>query len=39
MPEVASVPAKLIVSEWLYQPLWSGPREGLAPVTWGAVAS
>ena len=39
IPEVASVPAKEIVSAWLYQPAWSGPREALAPVTVGAVAS
>ena len=39
MPDVASVPAKVIVSVWLYQPLRSGQREALAPVTCGAVAS
>jgi hypothetical protein len=39
IPEVASVPANVIVSVWLYQPFLSGDRDGLAPVTCGAVAS
>jgi hypothetical protein len=38
MPEMASVPAKLTVSTWLYQPFESGLREGVA-VTVGAVPS
>ena len=39
IPEVASLPVKPTVSAWLYQPLESGGRDGLAPVTCGAVAS
>ena len=39
MPEVASVPAKATPTGWLNQPLASVGRAGLAPVTWGAVAS
>ena len=39
IPEVESAPVKAIESAWLYQPLWSGPREAFAPVTVGAVAS
>jgi hypothetical protein len=39
IPDIASAPLKLTVSVWLYQPLWSGPRDALAPVTCGAVAS
>ena len=38
MPEVASVPAKLTESAWLYQPFESGLREGVA-VTTGLVSS
>src|SRR4029453_14236877 len=38
MPEVPSVPAKPIVSAWLYQPFESGAREGVA-VTTGPVPS
>ena len=38
-PEVGSLPVKASVSEWLYQPFESGPRDGTAPVTLGAVAS
>src|SRR4029453_13862355 len=38
MPEVPSVPAKPIVSAWLYQPFESGAREGGA-VTTGPVES
>ena len=38
IPEVASVPLKLTVNEWLYQPFESGLREGVA-VTAGAVSS
>jgi hypothetical protein len=38
MPEVASVPVNVTVSEWLYQPFRSGLREGVA-VTPGAVLS
>ena len=38
MPAVASVPAKLTVSEALYQPFASGARPGVAVVC-GAVAS
>jgi hypothetical protein len=37
-PEVASLPLKVTVSAWLYQPLRSAPREAVA-VTCGAVAS
>jgi hypothetical protein len=37
-PEVASVPVKVTGSAWLYQPFWSGPREGVADTT-GAVLS
>jgi hypothetical protein len=39
MPEVASVPRQLIVTGWLYQPLWSGPRENFAVTPVGGVAS
>src|SRR5215831_19136182 len=38
MPEVASLPEKLTVKAWLYQPLRSAARSGVA-VTVGAVAS
>jgi hypothetical protein len=38
MPEVASVPAKVTASPWLYQPLSSVGRAGDA-VACGAVAS
>ncbi len=37
-PDVASAPAKLTVSAWLYQPFASAPREGSA-VTCGLVPS
>ena len=37
-PEVASVPAQLIVTEWLYQPFTSAPRPAEA-VAAGAVSS
>ena len=37
-PDVASVPKKLTISGWLYQPFASAGREGEA-VTCGAVAS
>jgi hypothetical protein len=39
MPEVPSVPLKLMPTGWLYQPFESGPRLGDPPVTVGAVAS
>jgi hypothetical protein len=39
MPDVASVPVKLISTGWLYQPFASGPRLGDPPVTVGGVAS
>jgi hypothetical protein len=38
MPEVASLPEKLTVRSWLYQPFESGFRPGLADAD-GAVAS
>ena len=38
MPDVASVPAKLIETGWLYQPAAVGLRPGVA-VTLGGVAS
>ena len=37
-PEVPSLPEKARVRAWLYQPLLSGPRLGLALAA-GAVAS
>src|SRR5712691_12651586 len=39
MPEVASLPLKAMPTEWLYQPLASGPRLADAPVIVGGVAS
>jgi hypothetical protein len=39
MPDVASVPLKLIPTGWLYQPFESGPRSGEALVMVGAVVS
>lgn len=39
MPDVASVPLKLIPTGWLYQPLESGPRLGDPPATVGGVES
>jgi hypothetical protein len=39
MPDVASLPLKVIATGWLYQPFESGPRLGDPPVTVGAVAS
>ena len=39
IPEVASVPPKANETGWLYQPLWSGGRAGMAPVIVGGVAS
>ena len=39
IPDVASVPAKVTVNAWLYQPFESGLRDGLEPVTCGAVES
>ena len=38
IPEVASVPLQLIPTGWLYQPLWSGERTGVA-LTEGSVSS
>ena len=38
-PDVASVPWNARPIGWLNQPLASAARAGLAPVTWGAVAS
>jgi hypothetical protein len=39
IPEVASVPLKLMPTGWLYQPFASGGRLGDPPVTLGAFAS
>jgi hypothetical protein len=39
MPDVASLPLKLMLTGWLYQPFASGPRLGDPPVTVGGVAS
>ena len=39
IPDVASAPTKAIERVWLYQPPWSGGREGFARVTCGAVSS
>jgi hypothetical protein len=39
MPEVASLPWKVIVKAWLYQPFVSAPRDGLPPPFKGAVSS
>jgi hypothetical protein len=39
MPEVASLPWKLTVSAWLYQPLTSAGRERVEPVACGGVLS
>ena len=39
IPDIASAPANVIVNAWLYQPFESGFRDGLDPVTCGAVAS
>ena len=33
------MPAKVIATAWLYQPLASAPRAGVPPVTVGADAS
>src|SRR5689334_17563165 len=38
-PEVASVPATLTLTGWLYHPLTSGPRSAEIPVAVGGVAS
>jgi hypothetical protein len=37
-PDSPSLPEKLIVTPWLYQPFWSGPLLTL-PLADGAVAS
>jgi hypothetical protein len=39
IPDVASVPANATVNAWLYQPFESGARDGVDPVTCGAVES
>ena len=39
IPDVASVPVKLIPTGWLYQPFESGPRSGDPPLTLGGVES
>src|SRR5918911_2931724 len=39
MPEPPSLPRYVTVTGWLYQPLLSGGRSGLAPSTCGALAS
>ena len=39
MPDMASAPANVTVNAWLYQPFESGLRDGLDPVTCGAVES
>ena len=39
IPDMASVPENVIVNAWLYQPFESGLRDGVDPVTCGAVES
>ena len=39
MPDVPSLPLKVIVTGWLYQPFESGARLGVAPETAGGDAS
>src|SRR5918999_3918331 len=39
MPDVRSLPLKVIPTPWLYQPLTSAARPGVPPVTTGAVLS
>ena len=39
IPDVASVPANVTMNAWLYQPFESGLRDGVDPVTCGAVES
>ncbi len=38
-PEVASLPEKVTVTAWLYQPFLSTARDALPPLFCGAVAS
>src|SRR5687768_15941591 len=39
MPDVKSLPLKVIGTAWLYQPLTSAARAGAPPITTGAVLS
>src|SRR4051794_27094054 len=39
MPDVASVPANVHLTEWFHQPALSAARAGVAPLMLGAVTS